>query len=85
MDATASSTAAGGEAVNKSELLQKVSELASECHKLACELDIGDERTEMFEIYGVLHNLGRRGYANQVGRRMNPLLMSQEDDDEDDD
>lgn len=71
--------------MNKSELLQKLSALASECHKLACELDIGDDRTEMFEIYGVLHNLGRRGYANQVGRRMNPLLMSQEDDDEDDD
>ncbi len=58
--------------------------ITSECHRLACELDIGDERTEMFEIYGVLHNLGRRGYANQVGSRMNPLLMSQEDDEDDD-
>ncbi|WP_434089144.1 hypothetical protein [Klebsiella michiganensis] len=50
---------------------------------LACELDIGDERTEMFEIYGVLHNLGRRGYASQVGQRMNPLLASCDDDDDD--
>lgn len=68
--------------VNKVELLQKISALATECHTLACELDIGDERTEMFEIYGVLHNLGRRGYANQVVRRMNPLLAYCDDDDE---
>ena len=59
--------------------------LATECHALACELDIGDERTEMFEIYSVLHNLGRRGYACQVGRRMNPLLASCDDDDDEDD
>ncbi|MDU1898245.1 MAG: hypothetical protein E6764_26695 [Klebsiella pneumoniae] len=54
-------------------------------HTLACELDIGDERTEMFEIYSVLHNLGRRGYACQVGRRMNPLLASCEDDEDEED
>ena len=76
--------------MNKAELLQKISALATECHALACELDIGDERTEMFEIYCVLHNLGRQGYASQVGRRMNPLLdfCDDEDDgdwDEDDD
>lgn len=70
--------------MNKVELLQKVSALATECHTLACELDIGHERTEMFEIYGVLHNLGRRGYASQVGRRMNPLLASRDDDEDDD-
>nr|WP_253910262.1 hypothetical protein [Klebsiella pneumoniae] len=66
-------------------MLQKISALATECHTLACELDIGDERNEMFEIYGVLHNLGRRGYASQVGRSMNPLLASCDDDEEDDD
>lgn len=70
--------------MNKDELLQKISALATECHALACELDIGDERTEMFEIYSVLHNLGRRGYACQVGRR-NPLLASCDDDDDEDD
>ncbi|ELC0838791.1 hypothetical protein ACBE38_004533 [Klebsiella michiganensis] len=69
--------------MNKVELLQKVSALANECHTLACELDIGDERTEMFEIYGVLHNLGRRGYASQVSQRMNPLLASCDDYDDD--
>lgn len=69
--------------MNKIELLQKISALATECHALACELDIGDERTEMFEIYGVLHNLGRQGYASQVGQRMNPLLTSCDDEDDD--
>ncbi|MFH3046177.1 hypothetical protein ABK857_04180 [Klebsiella michiganensis] len=69
--------------MNKVELLQKISALATECHTLTCELDIGHERTEMFEIYGVLHNLGRRGYASQVGQRMNPLLESCDDDDDD--
>ncbi|MGN5960497.1 hypothetical protein ACP6M6_07180 [Klebsiella oxytoca] len=69
--------------MNKVELLQKISALATECHTLACELDIGDERTEIFEIYGVLHNLGRRGYASQVGQRMNPLLASRDDEDDD--
>ncbi|VGA26462.1 hypothetical protein [Klebsiella pneumoniae] len=70
--------------MNRVELLQKISALATECHALACELDIGVERTEMFEIYGVLHNLGRQGYASQVGRRMNPLLECCDDDDDDD-
>ncbi|WP_163511014.1 hypothetical protein [Klebsiella pneumoniae] len=73
--------------MNKVERLEKISALATECHTLACELDIGDERTEMFEIYSVLHNLCRRGYASQVGRRMNPLLAScdDEEDEEGDD
>jgi HD-like signal output (HDOD) protein len=68
--------------VNKVELLQKISALATECHALASDLDIGDDRTEMFEIYGVLHNLGRRGYASHVAQRMNPLLECCDDDDE---
>ncbi|HBH8228894.1 TPA: hypothetical protein KXY69_004404 [Raoultella ornithinolytica] len=69
--------------MNKVELLEKISALATECHGLACDLDIGDERTEMFEIYGVLYNLGRQGYASQVGRRMNPLLECCDNDDDD--
>lgn len=70
--------------MNKAELLQKISVLATECHAQASEIDIGKERTEMFEIYGVLRNLGRRGYASQVGRRMNPLLASCDEDEDDD-
>ena len=68
--------------MNKVELLQKISALATECHALASDLDIGEERTEMFEIYGVLHNLGRRGYASQVAQRMNPLLECCDSDEE---
>lgn len=71
--------------MNKVELLEKISALATECHTLACELDVGDERTEMFEIYSVLHNLGRRGYACQVGLRMNPLLAPCDDDEDEED
>lgn len=71
--------------MSKSELMQKISSLAEECHALACGLDVGDERTEMFEIYGVLHNLGRNGYARSVSARMNPLLERCDYDDYDDD
>lgn len=77
--------------MSKAELIQKISSLAAECHALACELDVGDERTEMFEIYGVLHNLCRNGYASSVSARMNPLLercdysYGDYDDDDDDD
>lgn len=70
--------------MGKFEFLQKISALATESHALACELDIGDERTEMFEIYGVLHNLCRSGYARHVSQRMNPLLSSCDDDEDDD-
>ncbi|ENG2046984.1 hypothetical protein R5H53_004508 [Escherichia coli] len=52
---------------------------------IASELDVGDERTEMFEIYSVLRNLCRRGYATQVGRMTNPLLSSCNEDDSDED
>lgn len=71
----------------KKALFNKIQALATECHQLACSIDVGDERTEMFEVYGVLHNLTRRGYAEQVGRSMNPLLALQDFDgsDEDDD
>lgn len=69
--------------MSKAELFHRLQALTTDFHTLACELDIGEERTEMFEIYGVLHNLGRRGYASQVGQRMNPLLASCDDDEDD--
>ncbi|WP_280176283.1 dATP/dGTP pyrophosphohydrolase domain-containing protein [Escherichia coli] len=70
---------------NNAELFQKISALATECHAIASELDVGDERTEMFEIYSVLRNLCRRGYATQVGRMTNPLLSFCDEDDSDED
>ncbi|EMQ4456221.1 TPA: hypothetical protein L3G55_001675 [Citrobacter freundii] len=69
--------------MSKSELLQKVASLATECHKLACDLDIGDERTEMFEIYNVLRSLGRSGYTRQASEATNSLLWSVDDNDDD--
>ncbi len=69
-----SSTTTEGEAVTKSEFLQKVAVLAGECHKLACELDIGDERIEMFEIYEVLRRIQRSGAAGEMLAATNPLL-----------
>lgn len=75
----------------KQQIFAKIQALATECHQVACTLDIGDERTEMFEVYGVLHNLTRPGYAGEASSRMNPLLdhshYGNDDDewDEDDD
>ena len=60
--------------MNKVELLQKISALATECHSLACELDIGDERTEAFEIYEVLRRVQRSGAAGEMLASTNPLL-----------
>ncbi|HBX8452895.1 TPA: hypothetical protein MIH98_14830 [Klebsiella pneumoniae] len=41
---------------------------------MACELDIGDERTEVFEIYEVLRRIQRRGAAGEMLTATNPLL-----------
>ncbi|EPH9627846.1 hypothetical protein ACS35P_002163 [Klebsiella pneumoniae] len=60
--------------MNKVELLEKISALATECHALACELDIGDERTEMFELYEVLRRAQRHGAAGEMLAATNPLL-----------
>jgi len=67
--------------VNKVELLQKISALATECHALACELDIGDERTEAFEIYEVLRRVQRSGAAGEMLAATNPLLCPGVSDD----
>lgn len=68
--------------MNKAELLQKISKLAAECHAIACELDIGDERIEMFELYEVLRRIQRRGVAGEMLAATNPLLCPGVEDDE---
>ncbi|MCG8709215.1 hypothetical protein JHU04_002455 [Brenneria sp. 4F2] len=60
--------------MNKVELLQKISVLAAECRELACDLDIGDERTEMFELYVVLRRVQFHGAAGEMLAATNPLL-----------
>lgn len=53
-------------------------------HRVACSLDIGDERTEAFELYEALRRLQRKGAAAEMLAATNPLLnLSQDDDDYD--
>lgn len=60
--------------MSKAELFQKLQALTTEFHTLACELDIGDERTEVFEMYEVLRRIQRRGAASEILAATNPLL-----------
>ncbi|HAT2831874.1 TPA: hypothetical protein NEF91_002915 [Klebsiella oxytoca] len=60
--------------MNKAELFQRLQALTTDFHTLAYELDIGDERTEVFEIYEVLRRAQRRGAAGEMLAATNPLL-----------
>lgn len=58
--------------------------LVTEAHGVACSLDVGDERTEAFELYEALRRLQRRGAASEMLSATNPLLSDcHEGDDED--
>ncbi|CAH3904410.1 hypothetical protein [Enterobacter hormaechei] len=66
----------------------KLADLVSEVHKVACALDVGDERTEAFELYEALRRLQRQGAAAELLSAANPLLASpyyDEDWEEDED
>ena len=45
------------------DIRNQLSTLVTEAHKVACALDIGDERTEAFELYEALRRLQRQGAA----------------------
>lgn len=60
--------------MSKEELFQNLQVLTTEFHTTVCELDIGDERTEMFELYEVLRRIQRRGAAGEMLAATNPLL-----------
>ncbi|MDA3989898.1 hypothetical protein OH793_01170 [Klebsiella aerogenes] len=65
-----------------------LADLVSEAHKVACTLDVGDERTEAFELYEALRRLQRQGAAAELLSATNPLLASpyyDEDWEEDED
>ena len=64
---------------------EKIQALASEFHQLASSTELGKERTDLFSVYQVLHNLPRRGYARQVCNAMNPLTSHLSEDDDNDD
>lgn len=58
--------------------------IVAAAHRFACSLDIGDERTEAFELYEALRRLQRKGAAAEMLAATNPLLnLSQDDDDYD--
>jgi len=63
-----------GAVMSQVALYEKIQMLASEVYRFACAFGIGQKRTEFFAVYSVLNNLTRRGYAQQVGKAMNPLL-----------
>lgn len=67
--------------VSKAGLLEKLQTLTTEFHILACELDISDERTEVFEIYEVLRRSQRRGAAGEMLAAINPHLCPDIPDD----
>lgn len=46
--------------MSKDELLQRLHALTTDFHTMACDMDIGDERTEVFEMYEVLRRIQRR-------------------------
>lgn len=58
--------------------------IVTAAHRVACSLDIGDERTEAFELYEALRRLQRRGAASEMLAATNPLLSFSQNDDWDD-
>ncbi|XUA17485.1 hypothetical protein ACQVA2_12390 [Citrobacter sp. OP27] len=69
------------------DIRNQLSTLVTEAHKVACTLEIGDERTEAFELYEALRRLQRQGAAGEVLSATNPLLAAPyyDDDWEEDD
>lgn len=66
------------------DIRNKLASLVTDAHQYACSLDVGDERTEAFEMYEALRRLQRRGAASEMLSATNPLLADcHEDDDED--
>ncbi|WP_313626254.1 hypothetical protein [Kosakonia sp.] len=58
--------------------------IVTAAHRVACSLDIGEERTEAFELYEALRRLQRRAAASEMLAATNPLLNFPCIDDEDD-
>ena len=58
--------------------------IVAAAHRVACSLDIGEERTEAFELYEALRRLQRKGAAAEMLAATNPLLNQPQDEDEED-
>lgn len=68
----------------KEEIRQRLDQLVTDAHQVACSLDLGDERIEAFELYEALRRLQRRGAASEMLAATNPLLAFAGDEDDDD-
>ncbi|EPT7030640.1 hypothetical protein ACVR2T_004414 [Cronobacter malonaticus] len=72
--------------MDKQAIYSSLDALVTQAHQYACSLDIGDERTEAFELYEALRRLQRRGAASEMLAATNPLLaISDSYDDEEHD
>ena len=60
---------------DKQTIRDQLDALVRNAHQYACSLEIGDERTDAFELYEVLRRLQRRGAASQMLAATNPLLV----------
>lgn len=60
---------------DKQTIRDQLDALVRNAHQYACTLEIGDERTDAFELYEVLRRLQRRGAASQMLAATNPLLV----------
>lgn len=64
------------------DILNQLEVIVVAAHRVACSLDIGDERTEAFELYEALRRLQRKGAAAEMLATTNPLFNLSQDDDE---
>jgi len=69
----------------KEEVRQRLDQLVTDAHRVACSLDLGEERVEAFELYEALRRLQRRGAAREMLAATNPFLAFSGDEDECDD
>lgn len=60
---------------DKQTIRDQLDALVRNSHQYACTLEIGNERTDAFELYEVLRRLQRRGAASQMLAATNPLLV----------
>ncbi|PTA90953.1 hypothetical protein C9415_21535 [Kluyvera sp. Nf5] len=65
------------------DIRNQLQNIVTAAHKVACSLDVGDERTEAFELYEALRRLQCKGAATEMLNATNPLLNCQQYDDDD--
>lgn len=64
----------GCDVASKEQVFEKLESLVTDAYQFACSLDIGEERTEAFELYEALRRVQRRGAAGEMLAATNPLI-----------